>query len=170
MAARAMDTLCALSLKKTVAVVSDEDVAALARARGMETIVNDAPEQGLSRSIVLGVQAAQECGGVLLMAADQPGLTEGSLRALLGAFDGEDSLCCLSDETHSGNPAVFGRAYFGELCALQGDRGAKRVLCAHEDRLHVVPCLNAHELADADDPQALAAFCAHLSGINGGCC
>ena len=69
------------------------------------------------------------------------------------------SIACLRDGTHMGNPALFSRRYFGELLALQGDRGAKGVLRAHEDDLLVVDTVGPDELADADTPDMLAALC-----------
>ena len=57
-------------------------------------------------------------------------------------------------------PAIFSAAYYAELSALSGDRGAKGILRAHEDDLLVVSCLCPHELADADTPEALAEIAA----------
>lgn len=165
MAALAMERLAALGAPWTIAVVSCEAVAALARERRLLTVWNEAPERGMASSIALGVSAARARGAdaVLLMAADQPGLSLASLRALLEGFArGGSRLACLMDETHWGNPAVFAAAYGDELCALVGDRGAKAVLKRHERELTRVPCAFAHELDDADDPQALAALRARL--------
>ena len=65
-------------------------------------------------------------------------------------------MACLEDESHRGNPAVFPAACFDELLALRGDCGAKGVLRAHGDELTVVRSRFPGELADADEPQALA--------------
>ena len=50
---------------------------------------------------------------------------------------------------------MFARKYFPALLALEGDKGAKGILRAHEDDLLVVSCLHKHELFDADTPQAM---------------
>lgn len=161
MAARAMDRLVALKADFTFVVVSCEEVARLARERGVRAVRNEQPERGLSGSIVLGVQAAreEEADAVLLMAADQPRLTEASLRALVSGFRrGGCRMACLEDETHWGNPAVFSMDYAPELLELCGDRGAKAVLKRHEANVTRVLCASDGELADADDPQALLAL------------
>lgn len=167
MAARAMERLAALDAGLRLAVVSCEEVAALARERGFSVAWNERPERGMASSIALGVQAARDAGmdAVLLMAADQPKLSAASLRALLAGFErGGCRAACLMDETHWGNPAVLDIAYAPELCALNGDRGAKAVLRRHEGELTRVMCMLPRELDDADDPRALAAISEELGG------
>ena len=159
----ALDAIRACGAARMAAVISCDETAALAEAGGCEVILNDHPEAGQAGSIVLGVMAMQDMDAVLLLAADQPRLTGESLLRLKEAFeDSGKEAACLRDETHMGNPAVFSRRCFDELLALSGDRGAKGVLRAHEDSLLVVDCLYAHELADADTPQALA----EIAGMN----
>lgn len=155
---RALGTLGALDADARAAVVFSETAAELADEAGFDVVHNDEPEAGLSRSIALGVLWARGkgCDAVLLAVADQPLLTVDSLAALLAAFCRTGRVACLEDESHRGNPAVFPAACFDELLALRGDYGAKGVLRAHGDELTVVRCRFPGELADADEPQALA--------------
>ena len=156
----AMDALAALRADQTAVVTGDERIARLARERGFGVVVNDQPERGQGHSIALGADALREAvDALLLLAADQPRLTADSLGRLVRAYEaGGKGLACLRDETHWGNPAVFSRGYFASLCALDGDRGARRILLSHEDDLLIVPCLHPGELADVDTPQALSAL------------
>ena len=104
----------------------------------------------------------EESANALLKVMEEPPegvlflLTADSLTALLAAFRRTGRVACLEDESHRGNPAVFPAACFDELLALRGDCGAKGVLRAHGDELTVVSCRFPGELADADEPQALA--------------
>lgn len=140
-------------LTRKCAVVREEELADKARARGIQAIMNDAPELGQAHSIGLGVQAMRDMDAILFLTADQPRLTTDSLLALLDGFKQTKKLACMRDDTHTGNPAVFANAYFDELSALRGDRGAKGVLRAHEGELLVVRCLHDGELMDIDVPQ-----------------
>ena len=152
----AMDALAALGARRTAVVTGDARIEALSLARGFDVVKNAEPERGQGHSIALGVFAMEDMDAALLLAADQPLLTVDSLRRLARAYEESGKgLACLRDETHWGNPAVFSRAYFPALRALDGDRGAKRILLAHEDDLLLVPCLLPGELADVDTPQAL---------------
>ena len=159
MICRALDTLKQLNAERTVVVVSNAEVAALAQVYGFEVIVNDAPQLGQARSVRLGVsymEKIEELEAVLLMVSDQPLLSVQSLAALISAFEQSGrGIACLRDETHSGNPAIFMRTYCGALMRLEGDRGAKGILRAHANDLIEVDCFHPMELSDADDPAAL---------------
>lgn len=153
----ALEAVRALPAEKICVVTGNDQIAALGDTYGCCIVWNDAPHFGQAHSICLGVSALREMDAVLLMAGDQPRLTAESLIRLLEAFIASPKgIACLCDETHRGNPAVFSKAYFSELLALSGDRGAKGILRAHEDDLIVIPCAFGNELADADTPQALA--------------
>ena len=153
---RALEAASAVSADKTLVVTGSMEIAALAQAQGCQAIMNSDAHLGQSHSIRLGIAAMQDMDAVLLMVCDQPRLTGASLVRLTASFcASQKGIACLRDETHMGNPAVFARGYFPELLALAGDRGAKGILKAHRDDLLEVCCVCAHELADADTPQAL---------------
>lgn len=155
-----LEAAAALKPARTAVVTGCGEVARLAEGYGFEVIANNAPQLGQSHSICLGVRAMQDMDAVLLMVCDQPRLTGASLARLVERFAcSGKSVACLRDGTHMGNPAVFARQCFDELLALQGDRGAKGVLRAHEDDLLVVDTVGLDELADADTPDVLAALC-----------
>lgn len=155
----ALESAKALQAARTVVVTGSQEIARLADAYGARVVINDAPELGQSHSIRLGVHAVREMDAVLLMVCDQPQLTGASLKRLVQRFAASPKgIACLRDSTHLGNPAVFTRRYMDELLALQGDRGAKGVLRAHEDDLLIVDTVDPDELADADTPQMLEAM------------
>ena len=153
----ALGSLCAAEgIARRAAVVSDERVAQIVRGYGMQVIINGDPARGQAHSIALAAQAMRDMDALLLMAGDQPLVRPETLTRLLRAFEaGGRGMACLMDGTHRGNPAVFRQAYFGQLAALTGDRGAGALLCGNEADLLVVPCADADELSDADTPQAL---------------
>lgn len=153
----ALESACALRAARVAAVTGCEEIARLAASYGCEVIANDAPQLGQSHSIRLGVSAMLDMDAVLLMVCDQPRLTAASLERLAQRFScAGKGVACLKDATHRGNPAVFARRTFDELLALEGDRGAKGVLRAHENDLLVVETLLPDELSDADTPEMLA--------------
>ena len=156
MICRALETMSAFPAARKCVIAGSDQVAALSGEYGFSVICNSEPQLGQSYSIRLGVAAMQDLDAVLLMVADQPGLTQASLARLAEAFAAaQKGIACLRDETHMGNPAIFAKAYFPQLLALEGDRGAKGILKAHPEDLMVVPCAHRGELADADTPQQL---------------
>jgi len=153
---RAMDALRKLEPARTAVVTGDQEVAALSQAFGFDVLENRKPEEGMSRSIRLGVSALGDMDAILLLAGDQPLITGESLKRLCAAFaQSGRGIACLRDATHIGNPAVFAKRYYPQLLALEGDRGAKGILRANAQDLVCVDCVRSDELCDCDDAGAL---------------
>jgi molybdenum cofactor cytidylyltransferase len=106
-------------------------------------VENGEAAQGLSTSVRAGLDAlsdAAEPDAVLFMTCDQPLLTPEILRKIVAAFVATrpPAVACEYAGT-VGVPALFDRALFGELRALDGDQGAKAVLLRHLERISRIP-------------------------------
>ena len=122
---------------------------------GFDTILNDRPEDGISRTIRLGTQAMADCDGILYMVADQPLLRAGTVRRVVAAWQERPE--CIDAAAHNGNrgnPCLFPARFFPELCALEADRGGSSVIRRHENVLLLVEA-GERELFDCDTKQAL---------------
>ena len=97
-------------------------------AMGYDIELLSPPHAPLSRSIEIGVNAAQSAGAkaVLMMLADMPLVPLSHFEALLDRFDG-DRIASLNGVTTM-PPAIFGAQHFAALMALTGDRGAGALL------------------------------------------
>ena len=125
---------------------------------GFDTILNDRPEDGISRTIRLGTQAMADCAGILYMVADQPLLRRESVRAEVEFFRRHpDRIVAMGHGGVRGNPCIFPARFFPELTALEGDRGGSAVIRRHEDALTLFE-ISPDELRDVDTPMALAAL------------
>jgi molybdenum cofactor cytidylyltransferase len=97
-------------------------------------IVNPHWEQGIATSIHAGLKAVERLApassGALILPCDQLRLSPDHLRALRSAFamQPEPSIAASSYAGTLGIPAVFPRAAFPQLLALQGDKGARALL------------------------------------------
>lgn len=154
---RALSLYAALSFSARVCVVRGgaERLAALACAAGFHPAVNPDAERGVGTSVSVGTLAALErrpdLDGVLYAVGDQPYLTRASVERLLDAFTrAPDKIVSLSYGGERGNPAVFPRALFTELAALDGDVGGGAVIRRHPKKLLLVEAAAAEELADVD--------------------
>ncbi len=114
-----------------------------------EIVVNDSPAAGLSRSLLLAVQAAQTAGadGLLVALADMPLVTPTHLAALIDAFEkqGREQCVATASGTQRMPPAIFPRSMFAELTRMTGDAGARSLL----KDAHVVAA-DPGTLADVD--------------------
>lgn len=154
--ARTMDTVPGELHARTVVVSRDEHILRAAEERGFRPIVNDRPEEGISRSVRLGLEALEDCGGVLFMVADQPLLEQATVERILRA--GRDNpgriIAPVRADGRPGNPCLFPAAFFGELLRLQGDKGGRSVIAAHPEALVTIPA-DSRELTDVDSRRAL---------------
>ncbi len=139
----AAETLLAAGCQPVLLVLGAEKDKARARVKGLPVgiVECDDAKEGMSASIRAGVEAlataAPAAAGLLLALVDQPLVTAGLLERLIAA-GGEGGLAASDYGEAIGPPAYFAREYFAELAALRGDRGAKRILQAHRDRLRLI--------------------------------
>lgn len=124
LARHAADMFLTFELRAHLAVVGPDTPS----LPGYATVRLDPPGAPQSRSLALGVAAAQALGAqaVLIALADMPFVPPAHIHEMLARFDG-DRLA--SHGPHSAMPpALFGAQHFAALCALPGDRGAGALL------------------------------------------
>ena len=120
--------------------VAIEDAIDLAAER---RIRNPDPSRGLSSSVRLGVAAVDaEADAALLVLGDQPRLGVDVIAALLAG--GVDAARPVAAPAYGGddggrNPVLLGRAAFGLVESLTGDRGLGPLLASHPELVRAVP-------------------------------
>ena len=106
--------------------------------------VNHRWRGGMASSLRTGLRAARAAagpggpGGVLFLTCDQPYVTPSLLRSLVQRFRAGAPIVACAYAGTLGVPALFDRAYFGELAGLEGDAGAKRIIERYRDVVRVV--------------------------------
>ena len=121
-------------------------------ARGSHEVHHSRPEEGLSLSVRMGVEAARAPGieAVLIALADMPRITAAQIHRLFDAENGPDSIVASSDGVNPKPPALFGFNRFDALERLEGDSGARDLILAGR---HVVT--HPDELIDVDTEEEL---------------
>jgi len=114
---------------------------------------NDDFARGMGGSIGRGVAALPpDAAAAVILLGDMPEIAPATIKALIGAFDaaaGKD-ICVPVAEGRRGNPVLFGRAHFGALGAIHGDRGGKGIVAANPSRVVEVAVADPGVLADYD--------------------
>ncbi len=152
----AMDAIPAGRFAAVAVVSGTAAVLQEAAARGFTPIVNDRPQDGVSRTIRLGLDALGAVDAALFLVGDQPALTRQSVERLLDMAQAQPSrILRLAYAGAVGNPVVFPEKYFSELRALTGDTGGGRVLRAHPEAVCTCEAAHPQELWDIDSPEAL---------------
>ena len=116
---------------------------------------NPAWDTGMASSIRAGVEAVLEANpradAVVLMLCDQPLVTPELIDALAHEWRTTGRSLVASDYGgEHGVPALFARAWFGDLVRLTGDVGARTILRAHPTDVGLVPFPEA--VFDVDSP------------------
>jgi molybdenum cofactor cytidylyltransferase len=110
-------------------------------------------EEGMASSIRHGIGAlAADAAGVLICLGDMPWVAVATLAALRAEVSADVIRRPVMD-SRPGNPVLFGRRFFPELAALDGDRGAKSVIQAHIDAVTDVSVNDPGIFRDLDQPQ-----------------
>lgn len=115
-------------------------------------ILNDRYTDGIGSSLSLAVRTIRHVAdAVIVVLADQPLISTAHLDALQTSWSGADNeIVVTAFDAVVGPPALFGKACFGELAALQGDTGARELL--EDDRFAVKEVYCADAAIDIDEP------------------
>ena len=134
---------------RAVAVVSDPRVAEIATRAGYGCVRNPDPAAGQGGTVSLGAMAMAGMDAALFCVADQPYLTEGSVRRVLAA-GAPGRIVALAFEGRRGNPVLFPGDLLPALAALPPERTGKAVIARNEDRVFLVEAGCGRELWDVD--------------------
>jgi molybdenum cofactor cytidylyltransferase len=115
------------------------DVRSAVDLSGAEVVENTAFGAGCSSSIAAALGVVDPRAGVLvLLLGDQPGVTPGTVAALLDGR-GDAPLAACAYEDGRGHPLAFARGTFADLAALHGDKGVWKLMDRRADEVVDVP-------------------------------
>jgi len=129
--ARAVATANEACEGRTVVVLGHDAAAVAAELQGANgfVVVNERHGDGLGTSLAGAIKAVRHvASAVVVMLADQPGITAMHISELLGAWDGDaGAIVATAFGETQGPPALFAADCFDDLEALQGDSGGKHL-------------------------------------------
>jgi molybdenum cofactor cytidylyltransferase len=127
----------AIESRLPVLVVTTAELAPLAyadvAARDVLVVPKAAPTRGrgMGDSIAAGVAARADAPGWLLLPADMPRVTPGTLQAVAQALAAGHPVAFAQHRGRRGHPVAFGAELYSELTALTGDEGARRLVARY---------------------------------------
>jgi molybdenum cofactor cytidylyltransferase len=160
MVARVVDAVLGSPARPVIVVTGHEAPALRAVLEGRDVVFVHNPDfaDGMATSIRAGVAALPEAAaGVLICLGDMPALTGADIARLVAAFQGGD-ICVPVAGARRGNPVLFARRFFPDLCALSGDAGARGLIAAHPDHVREVTVEGAGTLTDLDTEADIDAY------------
>lgn len=137
--------------------------------RNIPWIIAPAADEGMSQSLIAGIENFPEAGGWMVCLGDMPYVNPETYELMCQRFIEQQtesgSPCILvpvvtSIETSKGrgcekrgNPVLFSHHFLNELRQLKGDTGGKNILAAHPNRVVAVAVDDLGVLADIDVPR-----------------
>lgn len=142
------------SPRDRLVVTRHMEIAAWCRENGVRFLLHDLPER--NQAIRLALAALNCADGCLFCPADQPLVTEESLRRMIKAFqEAPDRIVRLSYQGTAGSPVLFPASLFPELADLPSGTGGREVIRRHPELVTTVEAQFPGELKDADTPEDL---------------
>ncbi len=141
---------------KIIVVTAYDEVADY--CNDLTVVRNSSPEKGISVSIWLGTEKAQNADGIMFFTADQPFITKAVIKALIEAFEANNNIIVPVCDGMYKNPVIFPQRYSKELMALHGDVGGKKVYMAHKDDIYEVLFDEIKPFLDFDTEEDIEKF------------
>lgn len=161
MIAHAVDAFVATNVRPIIVVTGHDADAVRAALVGRDVLfVHNAKwADGMATSLRAGIsQIGEDIDGAFIALGDMPRVRAAHIEALAGAFEpsGGRAICVPTWERRRGNPVLFARRFFPEMCVLEGDTGARSLLEKHATVVCHVPMPDRAVTLDVDTPEALA--------------
>jgi molybdenum cofactor cytidylyltransferase len=110
--------------------------------------------RGMGATLAQATANCRDYPALLIALADMPLLAPDTVRSLCDSAAQERIVYPVYDGRR-GNPVVFGRAFYPELQALDGDRGAAGIIAAHPRETLAIGVNDPAIHLDVDTPAAL---------------
>ncbi|MEW8188260.1 MAG: nucleotidyltransferase family protein [Candidatus Thiodiazotropha endolucinida] len=156
--AAASNLIKALTNSLAVIRAGDHQLAGWFETLGLRVVENSQAEQGMGRSLAVGIGASIDASGWVVALADMPWIASQTILSVAQALEQGASLAAPVIRRRRGHPVGFGHRWRDQLQALQGDQGARHLLQAHTNELTLLPTDDRAVLLDIDHPNELDPF------------
>jgi molybdenum cofactor cytidylyltransferase len=159
---QAVDNLLSSAVVEVIVVVGykAEDVMKAIAAKPIRIVINPDYEQGMSTSIIAGLNLVH--GGaqaVMLAMGDQPLVNSETINTLIEEFCSHDKgIAVPTYQGKRGHPIIFAAKYKKQLLELKGDVGGRQIIKDHLDDVLEVAVDSESIVADFDTTDDYQAY------------
>ena len=159
---QAVDNLLGSAVVEVIVVVGyrAEDVTKAIAAKPIRIVMNPDYEQGMSTSIIAGLNLVH--GGVqavMLAMGDQPLVNSETMNILIEEFCNHDKgIAVPTYQGRRGHPIIFAIKYKNKLLKLKGDVGGRQIIKDHPDDVLEVAVDSESIVADFDTTDDYEAY------------
>jgi molybdenum cofactor cytidylyltransferase len=147
------------AIADTVAVVrsGDEALRSALHAVGANVIECTDAQDGMSRSLIAGLQATPNNSGWVIVLGDMPFIKPETIRKVADAIERGELIAIPTYKDKRGHPVGLSAGLYEELMAITGDEGAREVVRRHAKECCLIACDDDPGiLRDIDTPDDLA--------------
>ena len=153
---RTVETGMSANVDEVVVVTGHQDADLREALKGLKITIVHNPNfaEGLSTSLACGLQAL-DSDAALICLGDMPAVSADHINHLVAAFDPENG-CAIGVPAHNGkrgNPVLWARRFFEDMCEVSGDVGARHLIGANESLVYEVEFGDTGVLTDLDTPE-----------------
>lgn len=138
-----------------IVVVAGAEVARLLDPAALRIVRNDAPERGMSHSLMLGHSVVDETEPIAVLLGDLPDITPVAIAAVVAAYDEAIDVVIPRCGPSFGHPVVFGPRARAKIAALP-DGDTIKTLRDHPLLRRRIVETNRASLTDIDTPSDYA--------------
>jgi molybdenum cofactor cytidylyltransferase len=158
LAQHAVDALASAGVEEVI-VVTGHDADAVGRALRLPPqgrfVLNPDHTAGQSSSLSAGLHAlSDDSEGAVVLLADQPGVTDAEVRALIDAFARSRNRIVRIAYSDGPGPALLSREVYAEAGHLHGDIGARALMASHPEWIQEI-AVPFRAPPDVDRPEDL---------------
>ena len=149
-----IDNLLGSAVNEVIVVIGHraEEVIRLIATRPVKLAVNPNYKQGMSTSIIAGLNLVDsQAQAVMLALGDQPAIDSQTINRLIKAFYTHDKgIAIPTYQGRRGHPIIFAVKYKEKLLELKGDIGGRQIVKDHPDDILEVAVNSESILTDID--------------------
>ena len=140
-----------------IVITQYDAIAEAVKTKEIQVLYNPHPEDGISSSVKIGLNASLDADAVLFTVSDQPWLTSETICELIHVFlNTSKGIACVSCQGKMGNH-VFLTGNITMSCFLwKGIKAVKKVIMKHLDDTQIYEIEAGRELEDIDYYESIA--------------
>ena len=136
--------------EKAVIVAGSDEIIKKAQSVKLSFALNDRPQDGLGRTIKIGIDAlGDNLDGYIFLVCDQPLLQKQSIVGLIDFWNlNSNSICALGYGDRLGNPVIFPNEMLPQFKKLEDKQTGRKVINENKNILKLFQIENERELQD----------------------
>lgn len=142
---------CTDYFQEVIVVAKDDIILAKATEFGFIAVKNEVSHLGQSESLKLGIKKSCKVDGYMFFTADQPFISEETIKKLINAFEKSPNNIVLPYYNGiKGSPVIFPEIFKEQLLKLEGDTGGKIIIKDNWNKTIKVHIYSLNEHIDID--------------------